>query len=139
MTDTPYRDTAKLDVADAECFANALLDRLHRDVAPHAQIVVTGVGLCNGEVANFGLSRGGERFCVSQAHEGRSYPGTGDIFASVLLGDLMKGEAFESSCRHAAEYVAMLIRESSKIDTPERMGVALEHYLYLLVKTSGKE
>ena len=139
LTDTPYRDTAKLDVADAECFANALLDRLHRDVAPHAQIVVTGVGLCNGEVANFGLSRGGERFCVSQAHEGRSYPGTGDIFASVLLGDLMKGEAFESSCRHAAEYVAMLIRESSKIDTPERMGVALEHYLYLLVKTSGKE
>jgi pyridoxine kinase len=76
---------------------------------------------------------------VSQAHEGRAYPGTGDIFASVLLGERMRERSFEDSCRRAADFVATLIRHSSKIATPERMGVALEPDLYLLAERQERE
>lgn len=133
LTRTPYVDTGKLSQAAAQAFANGLLDRLHESVCPHARIVITGVHLADGEVANFGLDADGTRFCVSRPHCGHAYPGTGDIFASVLLGAWLAGETFKGACARAADFTGLLIEESSKIDTPARMGVALESYLHLLI------
>ena len=132
LTDTPFGDTERMTREETDAFLSNLLTRLSSDVAPHAQIVITGVKLGNGDVANYGASFDGSRFCVSLPHEGTSYPGTGDIFASVLLGELMHGASFENACRRASEFVAHLIRASARIGAPTRMGVALEHYLYLL-------
>ena len=132
LTDTPFGDTERMTREETDAFLSNLLTRLSSDVAPRAQIVITGVKLGNGDVANYGASFDGSRFCVSLPHEGTSYPGTGDIFASVLLGELMHGASFENACRRASEFVAHLIRASARIGAPTRMGVALEHYLYLL-------
>lgn len=129
----PYRETARMPIEEARAFVGDLLDLLTRDVCPHAQVVITGVHLCDGTVANFGEDNKRERFCVSRAHMGRSYPGTGDLFASVLLGRMLDGNSFEAACAAAADFTGMLIRESSRVDTPERMGVALEAYLHLLI------
>ena len=46
----------------------------------------------------------------------------------------MQGDNFETACTRAADFIVLLIVESAKIDTPVRMGVALEPYLYKLVK-----
>ena len=133
LTRTPYTDTAECPIDEARAFANGLLDRLRESVCPHARIVITGVHLAGGEVANFGLDADDTRFCVSRPHRGHAYPGTGDIFASVLLGALLDGDSFEAACARAADFTGLLIEESSKIDTPARMGVALESYLHLLI------
>ncbi|MBQ9785463.1 MAG: pyridoxamine kinase [Clostridia bacterium] len=133
LTHTPYADTAALSIDEASAFAHELLNRL-TEVAPRARIVITGVHLSGGEVANFGMDADGTRFCVKRPHRGHAYPGTGDIFASVLLGALLDKESFESACARAADFTGMLIEESSKIATPARMGVALESYLHLLVR-----
>ncbi len=127
LTDTPYCDTATLSRSDALAFANSLLQKLTRIC--RGRIVMTGVHLSDGTLANVGRDRDGTDFSIMRPHEGHSYPGTGDIFASVLLGKLLGGEEFPRACEVAADFCAMLIRESSKIDTPARDGVALERYL----------
>jgi pyridoxine kinase len=132
LTGTPYIDTATLSEKEAEAFVLSLLEKLSNIC--HGKIVVTGIGLVGGIVANAGRDEDGRIFWVKRACQDISYPGTGDIFASVLLGALMQGDSFEVACTRAADFIVLLIRESAKIDTPVRMGVALEAHLDALLK-----
>ena len=132
LTGTPYIDTATLSEKEAEAFVLSLLEKLSNIC--HGKIVVTGIGLVGGIVANAGRDKDGRIFWVKRACQDISYPGTGDIFASVLLGALMQGDSFEVACTRAADFIVLLIRESAKIDTPVRMGVALEAHLDALLK-----
>ena len=133
LTDTPYIDTATLSEGEAESYVLALLKKLSHIC--HGKIVVTGIGLAGGIVANAGRDGDGRIFWIKRTCQDISYPGTGDIFASVLLGALMQGNSFETACTRAADFIVLLIGESAKIDTPVRMGVALEPHLASLLKT----
>ena len=135
LTDTPYQDTATLSGREAENFVLSLLEKLSHIC--HGKIVVTGIGLSGSIVANAGRDEDGRIFWIKRMCQDISYPGTGDIFASVLLGSLMQGDDFETACTRAADFIVLLISESAKIDTPIRMGVALEPYLWTLVKEGG--
>ena len=132
LTDTPYQDTATLSDGEAEVFVLSLLEKL--STVCRGKIVITGIGLSGGIVANAGRDTDGHVFWVKRTCQDISYPGTGDIFASVLLGALLQGDDFKTACTRAADFIVLLITESAKIDTPVRMGVALEPYLYTLVK-----
>ena len=136
LTDTPYRDTATLTDGEAEAYVLSLLEKLSHIC--HGKIVVTGIGLAGGIVANAGRDEDGRIFWVKRACQDISYPGTGDIFASVLLGALMQGNDFETACTRAADFIVLLISESAKIDTPVRMGVALEPHLVALIQKEGE-
>ena len=132
LTDTPYIDTAKLTEKEAEAFVLTLLQKLSG--VCQGQIVITGIGLAGGIVANAGRDADGRIFWVKRMCQDISYPGTGDIFASVLLGALLQGDSFEVACTRAADFIVLLITESAKIDTPVRMGVALEAHLGALLQ-----
>ena len=132
LTDTPYLDTATLSQKEAEDYVLDLLKKLSH--LCHGKIVVTGIGLAGGIVANAGRNEDGSIFWVKRMCQDVSYPGTGDIFASVLLGALMQGDDFETACTRAADFIVLLITESQKINTPVRMGVALEAHLGALLK-----
>ena len=132
LTDTPYQDTAKMTEGEAENYVLSLLQKLSHIC--HGKIVVTGIGLSGGIVANAGRDESGRIFWVKRTCQDVSYPGTGDIFASVLLGALMQGDDFEAACTRAADFVVLLITESTKIETPVRMGVALEAHLGALLQ-----
>ncbi len=127
LTDTPWHDTATLSEADAFSFAEELLTRLERIC--NGRIVITGIGLSDGTLANIGRDLDGSRFCIRLAHEGRPYPGTGDLFASVLLGRLLDGKEFPAACESAARFTAEVIRDSAENNSPARNGVALESHL----------
>ncbi len=130
LTDTPYQNTAELPIDEAMAFADLLADRLS---AKHRhRTVITGVRLSDGRVANVGEDADGSRFSVCLPECGRSYPGTGDIFASVLLGRMLDGTPFPEACRAAAEFTAHLIRTSCEVDSEIRAGVALEPELWRL-------
>ena len=132
LTDTAYQDTAKMTETEAEGFVLSLLEKLSHIC--HGKIVVTGIGLAGGIVANAGRDEDGRIFWIKRTCQDISYPGTGDIFASVLLGSLMQGDGFETACTRAADFIVLLITESAKIDTPVRMGVALEAHLGALLQ-----
>lgn len=132
LTDTPYQNTEALSKEDAVAFANLLMDQLEDLHA--AQTVITGIPLADGSLANLGRDQDGSRFWVSRPLQADSYPGTGDIFASVLLGSFLKNGNFRDACEKAAAFTAEVIKGSSLIDTPTRNGVALESHLHLLLK-----
>lgn len=135
LTDTPWVDTRTLSEDDALALAYRLLDRL--ESLAEGRIVITGVHLADGSLANVGRDLDGSRFCVRRPHEGRPYPGTGDLFASVLLGALLDGDAFPLACERAATFTGEVIRDSARYDTPVREGVALESHLWRLAPRKG--
>ncbi len=136
LTGIPYRDTASVSEAEAFAFANRLMDALQ--TPPLRQTVITGIRLHDGSVANLGENADGTRFTVRQPECGHSYPGTGDIFASVLLGELLRDASFQAAVERAASFVAHLIQTSCVIPTETREGVALEPELWRLAPTERK-
>lgn len=129
----PYRDTAGMSEQDALAYANRLMDSLEPlGGGQPRRTVITGLRLPDGTVANLGQDSNHSRFVVRRADCGSTYPGTGDIFASVLLGRLLGGASFREACEAAAGFVALLIRTSCRLPGPVREGVALEPELWRL-------
>lgn len=57
------------------------------------------------------------------------YPGTGDIFASVITGSLLQGDSLPLSLDRAVQFVSLAIRATFGHNFPERDGVFLERVL----------
>ena len=64
---------------------------------------------------------------------GASRPGTGDIFASILAADAVRGETLLTSVQKAANFVGLCISGSEKAGTPVQEGVVFEKYLAALL------
>ncbi len=92
-------------------------------------VVITGV-LRDGLIHNFCFDRENEcSFSVDSPIIGADYPGTGDIFASVMLGYMLKGESLNASVKKASDFVSRLINVTFNAGTPHRNGVLLENLL----------
>ena len=92
--------------------------------------LVTGVRLEDAYVNVWMEKDGRVRSCAYEPVPA-SYPGTGDLFASVLTGAMMQERAFEQAVRLATEYVRETIQLTLDCDTEPVYGVQLE-------KTLGK-
>lgn len=132
LTGFPYQNTKEMRETDARAYANELMDRLEEQYS--CRIAITGIRLRDGGVANLCVDEKGERFFSQQPECGHSYPGTGDIFASVLLGKLLDNEPFPRAVDAAADFVAHLIRSTVSLPTATREGVALEPELWRLIR-----
>lgn len=62
------------------------------------------------------------------------YCGTGDTFASILIGWILRGESIENSLGKACNFIAEAIEYSEQFDYPPNEGIALESLLYKLVE-----
>ena len=91
--------------------AAAQAARLTR-VAP--QVVVTGVtGIGGGRyIGCVGAARGGEGYAVKTPLQPRMFHGTGDIFAAVLVGRILRGNVPQAAVQAAAAFVAECIRQT---------------------------
>ena len=70
---------------------------------------------------------------IESVRQEKSYPGTGDIFTSVLLGSLMNGYGLIKACECSCTFVEKCMSISSQYDYPSKEGVLLEKslkYLY---------
>jgi len=57
------------------------------------------------------------------------YPGTGDVFTSVLTGSLLQGDNLPVALDRSVQFVTQAIRASYGFDYPRRNGVLLERVL----------
>ena len=96
-------------------------------------VVVTGVETPSGVGAAY-IEKGGKSvsFYIHEKHE-KSYPGTGDIFASVLLGRLLRGDTLKKAVESACGFIYSVVGYSKKFDYPTREGVLLEAKLSELI------
>lgn len=96
-----------------------------------ASIVITGIRQGD-SLVNF-LWDDGVYTTVSTPIAGASRPGTGDIFASILAADAVRGETMLTSVQKAANFVGLCIAGSEKAGTPVQEGVVFEKYLAALL------
>ena len=93
-------------------------------------VVITGVSLANGALSNVGYDREKNGFWrVDSAYVPVSYPGTGDIFASVLTGGLLTGDSLPIAMDRATKFLELAIKTTYSYGTDTRWGVMLESCL----------
>ena len=73
--------------------------------------VLTGVSLRKGKTGVMGYDRKtGEYYVYQNDRVDASYHGTGDLFSSVCVGEMMRGLSWKDAMRVAADYTARTIR-----------------------------
>ena len=110
--------------------SNSVIDT-SRTVSRRTSIVITGIRQGD-SLVNF-LWDDGVYTTVSTPIAGASRPGTGDIFASILAADAVRGETLLTSVQKAANFVGLCIAGSEKAGTPVQEGVVFEKYLAALL------
>jgi pyridoxine kinase len=94
------------------------------------RVVITGIPLAGGKIANVAFDRDrGQSWEFTQDLIPAGYPGTGDIFASVLLGALLQQSPLPEAVRRAGDFVSAAVRDTFAAGTPAREGVLLENAL----------
>lgn len=58
-----------------------------------------------------------------------AYQGTGDLYAAVMVGQLLNGKSFDAACAFAADVVYTLLDRTSGSGEPHTDGVFIEAYL----------
>ena len=129
LTGTPWKDR-EWTMQELSGLCERLASLCLKD-SVSASIVITGIR--QGDfLVNF-LWDDGVYTTVASPIAGASRPGTGDIFASILAADAVRGETLLSSVQKAANFVGLCITGSEKAGTPVQEGVVFEKYLAALL------
>lgn len=111
--------------------AKILQDKAETD----QNVVITGlVREMEGKskVANLAFSSDGYAFLESD-YTGKSFSGTGDLFASVVISSLVTGLSVQDSIQKAMDFLQPAIEEASLENVERNHGVAFEKYLPKLI------
>ena len=93
-------------------------------------VILTGIEPEKGMVgaACFDREKGAYTQAVTQKEVG-AFPGTGDLFSSVALGFLLRGEDLAKATGRAVDFVALCARHTGELGTPVPQGVQFEDLL----------
>ncbi len=111
--------------------ARSLLARLS-ELGPN-DVVITGVPMISGKMANIGYDRDNNSYWYIECdYVPVSYPGTGDLFASVLTGGFLTGDSLPMAMGRATYFVERCIKTTFSYSSDTRHGVMLEKELAAL-------
>ena len=133
LTHTPYPKEGFCSEADARGFGSFLLSALSELCR---KIAITGIEYTEDgkrQVMTACAEDGVLRF-FPQEKIGASYPGTGELFASVLLGLCLDGRQFFDAAEFSGKFVAETIAYSDGVIAEPRHGTALETALGRLTR-----
>lgn len=90
-------------------------------------VVITGVRVEEGAIGAACFDRKDGSFAFPRAHEEpQQFPGTGDLFAAVLLGGLLQGKALDHAAQKAVDFVQQCAAHTIALGTPTLEGVQFE-------------
>lgn len=101
-------------------------------------VIITGVTL-DGKTfgaASYDKSKNKITFSMKERVDGFFY-GTGDIFASSLLGTFLKNNNLDKATEIATEFTLKSIIEAKKLNQERKYGVCFERVLPLLIKDNN--
>ena len=133
LTHTPYPKEGFCSEGEAREFAASLLSALS---ALCGVTAITGIEYTEGgaRCVMTACADNGEARFFPQAKVGASYPGTGELFASVLLGLMLDGRQFFDAAEYAGRFVSETITYSHGVIAEPLHGTALESALGRLNK-----
>ena len=98
----PYQESLN------ELYVGSLLDKLE-----HPCVILTGVGYAEGETGVV-IREGGTQLHYKHPRIGKSYHGTGDMFAACFTGALMQVKSKYEAVKIAADFVCKCIENTQK-------------------------
>lgn len=128
LSDTPYKD---MFTHEEIC---EILQKLHALGPDH--IVITGLTQ-NGSITNYISEKQTSEFIVnsiSMPNAGNSRPGTGDIFGSIVVASILKGQPLKLGVQKAARFVSECIKVSDANNLPVCEGTCFEQILPNLMR-----
>ena len=128
LTDTSYKN----DFSQEEICV--ILQKLHALGPDH--IVITGIADGN-MLTNYISEKTKTGYMINTVSlpvAGASRPGTGDIFGSVVVSGILKGQPLEQSVQKAARFVSECIQVSDANNLPIREGTCFELVLPSLMR-----
>lgn len=111
------------------------LEKLAREIANMgpSKVIITGI-VIRDKVCNLAYEKDkDEVFIIETDYLKMYYCGTGDIFASVVCGMLVRGFDFEFTIRKASDFIYKTINYTSQFDTDPNEGVMFELFLKELI------
>ncbi|RGY81064.1 pyridoxamine kinase [Dorea sp. AM58-8] len=117
-----------------------MADSLLQKGAKH--ILVTGIHLVENGEAKIGNLIIDQEQCelIAFPYIGGSYSGTGDLFASIIAGGVVRGDSLRDLCMLAGRFVEAAMRDSAVDQVEEVAGTEFEQHLGMLLPkniTSG--
>lgn len=101
-------------------------------------VVVTGVTLASGCIATVAYDRGNNRFWqVKCDYVPVSYPGTGDLCASVIVGSMLTGDSLPIAIARSISFAELAIKTTFSYNSDPRYGVMLENCLHWLMSAQS--
>ena len=91
------------------------------------KIVITGIHFGD-EIGN-AVFEDGIIDIISSPRLARSFPGTGEVFTSTLLGEIVRGKNLSDAAEFATQFTYEVIKHSQNSPEPTRNGVLLEECL----------
>lgn len=135
LTDTPYSSVVNEEgIADCKRL-HTLGERLL--VLGCAAAVITGVHTADGMLENWVFEHRCKPRIVRTPRVGKNFAGTGDVFSSVLCGELLHGASLSAATEHTAAFVREVTAHTAEADTPLQDGVMFEPFLYRLRGSGG--
>ncbi len=132
LTGSEYKDSYD------EAYIRELLQRMA--ALGSGTVVLTGVNLSAGYTGIMGYEKAEDRFFTYQRERlDCTYHGTGDIFAAVSAGGLMRGLPAEKAFALAADYTALTIERSMQQGIEDRWGVCFEETLPWLIEQVNRQ
>lgn len=138
LTDTEYPGPAGDDLPGTNpapaaigcAMVGELLEKL-MELGPKTALL-TGVPMDGAHVNAWMGQDGKVRTCAYEPVHA-SFPGTGDMFSSVLAGALTRGDSFERAVSLATDYVRETMRTTVECKTVPVFGTQLEKTLHRLI------
>ncbi len=96
-------------------------------------VILTGIKPDNKNIINFAYLKNEDKFIVYKSLKSKTdYPGTGDIFASIIAGCLVKDISLENALKTASDFIKEASDITSLTPSPKYCGIMFEKILYKL-------
>lgn len=93
-------------------------------------VVITSVNLADGGMSTIGYDKENNSFWkIKNDYVPAHYSGTGDMFASVLIGGLLKGDSLPIAMNRATAFTELTVKTTYSYQTPWTDGLMLEGQL----------
>ena len=107
------------------------MDRL-RGLGPRSVVVTSGVLKESGSHVVWGYDhRSGEYFTIPYRFIRVHFPGTGDMFSAVLVGELLAGKSLRPAVKRAIDVLEKLIFLEQD-ESEKNKGIRIEKFLSVL-------
>lgn len=109
------------------------LAKLGPDVVIISSAPITGIGKCN-----IAYDKKTDSFWKVECNfVPASYPGTGDMFSSVIIGGLLNGDSLPIAIERASTFLEIAIKNTYSYSADTRAGVMFEKSLFYLLKNNS--